>query len=316
MIASGLILVSASSLKGSIEKLDPWEQKFMDEHYHDGGLSSKHWNKRYELPRKFDDDSEECGMNTDIGHTLRIFNGREAKNGEFPWLVQILAGRSSCGGSIISREFVLTAAHCIRPGLETHVVVGLNGDPIKLRAKSFVHSDYDQFNYGTVLIPNPDIALLKLNRPLQWDQHVRPICLPEANDSHLNTGTILTVSGRGKTEDDYHFKDSTRTTDLPIVDVHKCLSYATIKDTQKLDDKMEQLHATLLCAGKQIKEDKLESSTCVGDSGGPATIRRAGKRQWILYGIVSGGDKDCDKGFNLFTKVTGYLDWINGIIEK
>ena len=43
----------------------------------------------------------------------RITNRHTAERGKFPWQVDlIINGRSFCGGSLISDQWVLTAAHC------------------------------------------------------------------------------------------------------------------------------------------------------------------------------------------------------------
>ena len=49
----------------------------------------------------------------------RIFGGKESQPGEWPWMVTIMTKRSSgikptkiCGGAILSKHFILTAAHC------------------------------------------------------------------------------------------------------------------------------------------------------------------------------------------------------------
>jgi len=47
----------------------------------------------------------------------RICNGHPAANCQFPWVVAILIFKGNdvylCGGSLISRKWVLTAAHCV-----------------------------------------------------------------------------------------------------------------------------------------------------------------------------------------------------------
>ncbi len=43
----------------------------------------------------------------------RIVGGQNAKLGEFPWSVLLVYGSAKCGGSLITLQHVLTAAHCI-----------------------------------------------------------------------------------------------------------------------------------------------------------------------------------------------------------
>lgn len=53
-----------------------------------------------------------------IKYDKRIVNGNTARNDQFPWHVSIIGSFSTgssllCGGSLISDEWVLTAAHCV-----------------------------------------------------------------------------------------------------------------------------------------------------------------------------------------------------------
>jgi secreted trypsin-like serine protease len=52
-----------------------------------------------------------CGIENANSH--KIVGGHEAKPNQFPWLVALFADRWFCSASIISDEFVLTAAHCV-----------------------------------------------------------------------------------------------------------------------------------------------------------------------------------------------------------
>lgn len=62
-----------------------------------------------------------CGSVISFNDKGRIVNGKEAGLGQFPWQAQILAQKTVgqeptfvCGGSLITEELVVTAAHCIQ----------------------------------------------------------------------------------------------------------------------------------------------------------------------------------------------------------
>ncbi|CAN8031859.1 unnamed protein product, partial [Ixodes persulcatus] len=55
-----------------------------------------------------------CGRK-EVKSRTRIVGGRPAEPREFPWIVSIQRPQNihSCGGSIISVDVILTAAHCL-----------------------------------------------------------------------------------------------------------------------------------------------------------------------------------------------------------
>ena len=55
----------------------------------------------------------------DANENARIYNGRDAKDGQYPWYIFLKiidkkskTGGGVCGGSLISKKHILTAAHC------------------------------------------------------------------------------------------------------------------------------------------------------------------------------------------------------------
>jgi len=127
--------------------------------------------------------SESCGVAPiqpfDI--PIRIVGGIEAKPNSWPWQVFLFTQESSCGGSLINNEWVLTAAHCVESNASNFKVrVLLGGHNLSVReigsivldvSRIIIHEFYDTnelFN---------DIALLKLSRPVQFSDKIRPICL-------------------------------------------------------------------------------------------------------------------------------------------
>src|SRR5262245_27904208 len=76
------------------------------------------------------------------------------------------ANGSLCSGTALSRDLVLTAAHCVEPGIEA-VVFDLRGRTLRpTRVERLEqHPEFD-FDASNSAHPTADIAILKLARPL------------------------------------------------------------------------------------------------------------------------------------------------------
>ncbi|KAM4526348.1 prostasin-like [Fundulus diaphanus] len=94
----------------------------------------------------------------------KIVGGQDALLGSWPWQVSLKRyGRHFCGGSLINKNWVLSAAHCVSGGALDN-----------------------------------DIALLRLSSPVKFTNYIRPVCLA-ASDSVFNNGTASLVTGWGNT---------------------------------------------------------------------------------------------------------------------
>ena len=59
-------------------------------------------------------DFSSCGEKNVIRDQERIVGGQNANIGEWPWITALfLKGRQHCGGTLISSQHVLSAAHCV-----------------------------------------------------------------------------------------------------------------------------------------------------------------------------------------------------------
>ncbi|NWZ16868.1 ACRO protein, partial [Agelaius phoeniceus] len=118
----------------------------------------------------------------------RIVGGTGAKPGAWPWMVSIQHPRIPgskhwCGGSLVSAEWVLTAAHCFdrikRIGI-LNVVIGATqltqpgpGAQVRKIKKLFRHKKYKRSDISN------DIALLELNEPVQCSPYIQLACVAD-----------------------------------------------------------------------------------------------------------------------------------------
>ncbi|RXG72806.1 Serine proteinase stubble [Armadillidium vulgare] len=114
-----------------------------------------------------------------------------------------------CGAVVLNERWVITAAHCAQ-GLKTENLVVRYGShnvydsteasPIQERQAIDIvfHPEFDQLSKGH------DIALIKVNEPVKFDNFVTPICLPGLYVGNL-IGAKAIVSGWGKGESDEDF---------------------------------------------------------------------------------------------------------------
>ncbi|XP_040358601.2 trypsin-1-like [Ixodes scapularis] len=194
------------------------------------------------------------------GGTAQIVGGTAATPLEFPWQISLHLIQLPntdlghiCGGSIINKQYVDTAAHCILDGYKSPsnyiVVIGdqnLNVvDPYEQRIAVANIMIHPQWNRSTV---NYDYALLKLARPLNFtgsEKALMPICLPTPNQEF--DGMTCTASGWGLTKDESrggrNLSQSLQKVDLPIV------AYTTCHDYYRFVNPVVQ--STMICAGPE-----------------------------------------------------------------
>ncbi|EDO44208.1 predicted protein, partial [Nematostella vectensis] len=231
----------------------------------------------------------------------RIINGQNAQPHSWPWQIS-LRGRSgfhTCGGSLISDRWVVTAAHCIHrnknPGGYT-VVVGAH----KKRGSTSVQQSLrlsqiiEHPKYNDRRIVN-DIALIELATPVQFDSagKVGTVCL---TDQRPAPGKRCYITGWGAINGDtQQSPDILQQAMLPIASHENC--------RRKYGDVSSTAH---LCAGEARSD---AAGGCNGDSGGPLVCEDNGS--WFLHGAVSYGLRNCPTThYTVFARVASYTDWI------
>ncbi|XP_065342470.1 trypsin 5G1-like [Cloeon dipterum] len=223
----------------------------------------------------------------------RIVGGTEVVQGEVPWQVslQFDFGFHFCGGSIISKRWIVTAAHCSdQVASQVRVIAGTlrSALPGSTHAVSriIVHPEYSTTMFGN------DIALWQIADEFEWDEQTAPVDLP-IEDTQSAAGTLMTVSGWGTTSAGGSTSDSLLKVEVPIVDRDTCsanyVNFGGVPDKQ-------------ICAG--LAEGGKDS--CQGDSGGPLVFGRQ------LRGVVSWGNGCAYPGYpGVYTEVAAYRRWID-----
>ncbi|XP_039315591.1 serine protease gd isoform X2 [Solenopsis invicta] len=260
----------------------------------------------------------ECGRSEHPKYL--VVNGDKISPGQWPWLVALFVANKRiefdyrCGGSILTNQHILTAAHCLKLDLNSNdtfppnvLIVALGRfnlthwrekeSTTREVANYTIHPDYAYY-YNS----DSDLAILKL-RDTDYNDYIKPICLwsGATNLEHI-IDQMGYVVGWGFDEDNYRFTDVLRLAKLKIVSRMDCLKndrsfyYFTSDRT--------------FCAG-------LSGSTLsYGDSGSGLMIFNYALQRYHLRGVASQrissgpiGTYESTK-FTIFADVAMYLPWI------
>ncbi|KAM9365911.1 transmembrane protease serine 3 [Pholidichthys leucotaenia] len=243
----------------------------------------------------------DCGSRPQ--YSTRIVGGGVSKPGQFPWQVSLLYRKEHlCGGSIISPDWILTAAHCVY-GFENSslwaVHVGLTEQLIhgaqSLAVRTIVyHSRYRPKGL------DHDIALMKLAKPLDFNGVTQPICLPNHGEE-FKEGKACWISGWGATEEDGDTSVVLRSAMVPLISNRNCSKPEVYKGL---------INSWMICAG--YLDGGVDS--CQGDSGGPLACEDLSV--WKLVGATSWGI-GCAQANKpgVYTRITHALSWIRKQME-
>ncbi|XP_078281159.1 trypsin I-P1-like [Rhinoraja longicauda] len=228
----------------------------------------------------------------------RIIGGYKAAPHSIPYQASLqIRSVHYCSGSLISRRWILSAAHCVKPPYLITVVLGEH---------SLSKSDgNEQYYRVTKLIIFPyyqpatfkhDIMLLKINKPANQNAYISPIPIPTSRKTVVK-GTLCTVSGWGVTTVfSYSLSDVLMAVRVPIISLYKCNRPSSYNG---------RVNIYMICAGYSSGG----KDSCQGDSGGPLIC------DGVVQGIVSWGISCAHYKYpGVYTNVAKYIRWIKNKI--
>ncbi len=233
-----------------------------------------------------------------VGPDGRIVGGVESAPGAWPSQAAIvLRGYDSytgqiCGGSVIDRSWVLTAAHCVtddrggvRPASTFDILVGTNdlrtgGTRIPV-VEVRRHPGWDEDTIRN------DVALLRLDRPVPNGTPIQALAGAGTDPAE---GTEVVTIGWGETVPG-SYPPKLREVALDFRSASTCAE----------DNGPSFDTATMVCAWRSGK------SACFGDSGGPLLVERDGG--WVLVGVTSWGF-GCGVYTSVYARVSALSTWI------
>ncbi|KAF2881481.1 hypothetical protein ILUMI_24699 [Ignelater luminosus] len=237
----------------------------------------------------------------------RIVNGKDATRGQFPFVVSLSMVYSGnidhfCGGSIITKYWSLTAAHCLRASIEILIkfnYIRLFGNSHNIHKNSIrheidcykIHSEYDEFEVTN------DIALIRVKQSFDGN-YEKIINRPPRNFKYVNHSQV-TVMGWGRL--------------WPKGSLPEVLQYVEVR---LIDDKACQKIYNQ-CNGVRWRSNS-EKGCVPGGSGGPLIqeLKQGNVRYQYLIGLVSWGETCGSKFPGVYVRLTKYLDWMDNIMKK
>ncbi|XP_029171299.1 trypsin theta-like [Nylanderia fulva] len=231
-----------------------------------------------------------CGL--PISH---IIGGKDAPNGLYPYQVSLRNSKNNrhfCGGAIISKRYIITAAHCfnnLNQPSDVLVAVGSNyldaPRAVYEVAKFIRHDDFDNYLHIN------DIGLIRVVKNIKFNKNIQPIALPSTDSNYNNRYLVVTGWGRLRAAgpNPNHLQEI------------RVKGYSQKKCNTHYQNIVKTQICTLTTQGEGM---------CNGDSGGPLVADD------VLVGLVSFGVLPCGSGNpDVFTRVFYYKKWINSFTQ-
>lgn len=218
---------------------------------------------------------------SDYNSEDRIIGGYLAQQGQFPYQAGLYLYKannqgSSCGGTLISNSWIMSAAHCTYNNVRAEVILGTidmtQRPPGSVRVWANYIRTHPNYRPGSNKF---DISLIRIP-PVQFSNTIRSVYIAVSN-ANSYVGQNVVVSGYGR------IADNTNTnrlyyTQTRIANLQVCYNFY----------KQGLVDNSMLCAKPPGNRPQ---SACRGDSGGPVFVNNYG-----VVGIVSFGPNSCQQG--------------------
>lgn len=236
----------------------------------------------------------------------KIVGGSNAKEGAWPWLTALYYnGRLLCGASLISNNWLVSAAHCVygrhlKPSqwkaiLGLHMTSNLTSPQVVTRVidRIVINPHYNKRSKDS------DIAMMHLELKVTYTDYIQPICLPEENQL-FPPGRICAIAGWGRVVHQGPTANILQEAPIPLLSNEKC------------QQQMPEYNITenMVCAG--YEEGGIDS--CQGDSGGPLMCQE--NNRWFLAGVTSFGYQ-CARPNRpgVYVRVPRFTEWIQSFLH-
>ncbi|XP_031627817.1 trypsin-3-like [Contarinia nasturtii] len=221
------------------------------------------------------------------GISSRIVGGEDAEDGAAPFQCSLQSSkRHFCGCAIVSKNWIVTASHCVigQSSRTLEVLVGTNdlknGGIYYKVARYFAHEQYDSPAFAN------DIALIKVKDEIEFTEKVKPI---ELSKDEVPDGAELTLTGWGRLSAGGALPQLLQVIQLNAVQTERCRDIFGGRN----------VHDSHICSFTKRGE-----GACNGDSGGPLVYQNK------LIGVVNWG-VPCALGYpDAYAKVSYLYDWV------